>query len=835
MATIASMAIQLTINAKQLDALVPKAATRFQELTARLNGVSENISTFARNAVSNISKLFAAPMAAIERILGAVPGVGAALALIPAGLSAGFEAVTGTFKKASETILELRSKAIRLNTTIEDIQPILTLAGDGAEQASKGLFHMQRTIGEAASGSEEAQKKLAQLGMTYTDLIGLSTGQQFGKIADRINATKSASERAKVGMDIFSKSASELNKIINRGSKGIAAFRAKMEAGGMNFTSGHADMVKRANLALKQFDRTIQAVKMNFAIAFAPIIEAFGKFVGKINLSAKRVQTFFLKLAHWAAAAAVVLKNVFSPLSILNLFTGAIFKDFRKVNAFFAEMKHRIEEAGKVVIKPDLPGNFLKSFAEHAEDLTKKLREQTAAYGRNTMAVELNRLAKERDSAIAGAMPKADMAKAAAEKAAGVTALRNKATALIDRVNKLKNDGFASDRRRIENLNAEIAQTIQAIDDLQRSPVKAEVDSDRQKEVAAAKERAEAIYKEAAAMAAELEALDRITQRAVPALNMYREFKIRQNQLNAAFAAGKIKAEGLAGGMKKIAEALQVAEANKAAELSKQYATAAEQGIAKSEELNRLFQKGLINGELWARGMEKAVMDTHRNNEALNEFGNSTEKFIDRVDELNKRFALGRLGMEQWSRGAERAIIDAHRNNEVLNEFGNTVEKFVWRTNELNERLKLGRINAVQWGRGMAKAVEEAHKNNEMLNELGTPMEKFADKIALANQLLELGAYNWELYSRAVKLATHELMAQHKAEELRMAGSVQFGSQEAFTSIHKNMLNSMGQKSPLQSLQDTIKQQLAIQKKEAKDTNEIARAARAGFIAVGKI
>ncbi|HEY7155025.1 MAG TPA: hypothetical protein VH575_13770, partial [Gemmataceae bacterium] len=124
-------------------------------------------------------------------------------------------------------------------------------------------------------------------------------------------------------------------------------------------------------------------------------------------------------------------------------------------------------------------------------------------------------------------------------------------------------------------------------------------------------------------------------------------------------------------------------------------------------------------------------------------------------------------------------------------------------------------------------------RGQKVTQEMQSPLEKFAGRLRELDELLNAGAINWTTYERAVSQAGAAL-GQVQAEQNKLAGSAQFGSQEAYATIAKAQMGG-GATSGLDNLKDAIKKQVEIQKRQQKDLDEIARAARAGFLAVGKI
>src|SRR5262249_3894965 len=138
---------------------------------------------------------------------------------------------------------------------------------------------------------------------------------------------------------IFNKSASEMMRIINQGSKGIEAFREKMAANGMGFTSAEAEQVRQANIALKSLDRTMTMLKQNLAISLAPVVsEAAAGFTG-LGVSAHEVQNAMFGAAAGMAITAAAAANLAAGNP-----AGAL-EDVQNTIAFFERAWERLQKA----------------------------------------------------------------------------------------------------------------------------------------------------------------------------------------------------------------------------------------------------------------------------------------------------------------------------------------------------------------------------------------------------------------------------------------------------------------------------------------------------------
>ena len=158
-------------------------------------------------------------------------GVGVAGPLIAAGIAFadfGSEARDGAAKVgiSTEAFTELKFVAEQSGTSID------TLSG--------GLKLMEKHLAEAASGSFEANKDLADLGLTIHDLQGLSPDKQFEKLADGIARIQDPSIRTATAMKLFGKSGVELIPVLQEGSKGITDLRNKARELGLSMSGEDA-------------------------------------------------------------------------------------------------------------------------------------------------------------------------------------------------------------------------------------------------------------------------------------------------------------------------------------------------------------------------------------------------------------------------------------------------------------------------------------------------------------------------------------------------------------------------------------------------------------------
>jgi hypothetical protein len=125
-------------------------------------------------------------------------------------------------------------------------------AGTSLEAVEKGVRRMQKSVGDATSGTREAVDSLAELGLTVSDLMGKAPAEQFALIASRLRRITDPTLRTAAAMNLFGKSGTELLPMIDtfedlareaRGRRRIMwvslTWTASRASGGMGRSSGN--------------------------------------------------------------------------------------------------------------------------------------------------------------------------------------------------------------------------------------------------------------------------------------------------------------------------------------------------------------------------------------------------------------------------------------------------------------------------------------------------------------------------------------------------------------------------------------------------------------------
>ena len=159
-------------------------------------------------------------VAAFEAVVAAAAAVGAAV--VGAMTAAGTALVNATVDTAhlADEIMTLSSTTGLSTDTIQELNYAAELLDVDTQTVTGSMTKLLRTMSSAADGSESAMEKFTDLGISIYDAEGniRSTEDVFWDAIDVLGRFQSETERDMAAMDLFGKSARELNPLIEAGS-----------------------------------------------------------------------------------------------------------------------------------------------------------------------------------------------------------------------------------------------------------------------------------------------------------------------------------------------------------------------------------------------------------------------------------------------------------------------------------------------------------------------------------------------------------------------------------------------------------------------------------------
>ncbi len=273
-----------------------RAGRAFVEL-----GVSDKLSAGLRRAQKRLEAFGAGLRAVGVRMAG----IGAAAVTSLLGAARHFVTFGDSLDKMSE----------RTGVSVEALSELgfaAELAGGDLETLENGLKFMQRSIVEAAQGSERAQRALSVLGLTVAELAGLSPDEQFKRLADRIARVEDPALRTALAMEIFGRSGTKLLPLLTEGARGIEALQEQARRLGLTVSAETARDAAELNDTLDTLWRVVRQGVFTIGAALAPTLKDIAERVTRVIVAATDWIKRNREVVVWAlkVAAAVAITGV---------------------------------------------------------------------------------------------------------------------------------------------------------------------------------------------------------------------------------------------------------------------------------------------------------------------------------------------------------------------------------------------------------------------------------------------------------------------------------------------------------------------------------------------
>jgi uncharacterized phage infection (PIP) family protein YhgE len=250
-------------------------ATRVGALFASLTLQSTQFTQGMRSAVGSaqtgargISSALGGITSAVGGVTGALAGIGAALAL-----GAIKEQVTKALDYA-DALGDLSAQTGASTKLIQEFGYAAQLSGSSVETARAGLEKFTTILGQAQSGSKEAQQKLADLGVTSTDV-----DTALRQAADGIDKLGTITEQRAATVALFGKANVDLVGTLNQGSGGLSEMAARANELGVVLSDDVIANAQSANDQLDTMKMILDAQMANFisqnAQALVTLAEGF--------------------------------------------------------------------------------------------------------------------------------------------------------------------------------------------------------------------------------------------------------------------------------------------------------------------------------------------------------------------------------------------------------------------------------------------------------------------------------------------------------------------------------------------------------------------------------
>jgi hypothetical protein len=231
-------------------------------------------------------------------------------------------AVVSTFQQftsgASSSIDQANKLSRSLGITFGELQRLqlaADLSGASSEQLASAFTRAQVTITRAAQGAPQATSALRSLGLSVSELAGLSASEQFQRIAAAISTIQDPARRAAAAVEIFGRSGAqllptfqELGANLQRAETFFGAFRSQL-------TGEDAAKVEAINDAFTEVQKAVTQTAGLILARLSPALTSgaatIRTFIQNLDISAISAQV--ASSLQQVAAVAQVLAQALGP------------------------------------------------------------------------------------------------------------------------------------------------------------------------------------------------------------------------------------------------------------------------------------------------------------------------------------------------------------------------------------------------------------------------------------------------------------------------------------------------------------------------------------------
>lgn len=256
---------------RQLEAEIAKSENALKRFGNEAKAVSEKI----KNELSS----------AVDKLASDVKKTAA----VTAGI---ITALGGVTMSAATTADELNTLSKVTGLSTEELQRFnyaSSLIDVSTETLQGSLKKLVRNMQTASSGTGDAYEAFKALGVTITDSAGQLRNNEevFYDVIDALGRVENVTQRDAYAMNIFGKSAQDLNPLIIAGSDALKEYGDQAERMGLVFDQNTLDKLNEANDKIDVAKQQLEGVKM---LVGSELVESFDSLFGGVDKLLKAVQ-----------------------------------------------------------------------------------------------------------------------------------------------------------------------------------------------------------------------------------------------------------------------------------------------------------------------------------------------------------------------------------------------------------------------------------------------------------------------------------------------------------------------------------------------------------------
>lgn len=275
-------------------------------------------------------------------------------------LAGGFAAVAAEIVKAEKAMISMTKESAAF---ADNIITLSMQTGQSAQQLQEfsyatelidvsvdtlqgSLRKLTNNMQDTMNGTGNAKDSFDALGISVTNADGSmrSANDVFYETIDALGKVKNETERDAMSMDIFGRSAQDLNPLIIQGSKTLKAYADEAHNMGYVLDDEALSALGAVDDAYQRLQKTQEGVKNQLAVEFAPYLK---EFYGEATKGIKNLGDE-VKNSGIVDAAGMLLQNVTEIIAPMNELSNSGIPKLTEALRPLAEILALISDAGEL-------------------------------------------------------------------------------------------------------------------------------------------------------------------------------------------------------------------------------------------------------------------------------------------------------------------------------------------------------------------------------------------------------------------------------------------------------------------------------------------------------
>ena len=269
---------QLTLAVTKQETALSKTKTEINKATAELNKF-ENQADEAADETEDLAQAERQADDATSQLKGGFSVLKGALADLAADgirkVVDGFKELMTAGPEFADEMLTLAKQTSISTDTLQEFEYMSGLIDVDVSTIAGSMKKLTKSMASAKGGTGATAEAFAQLGISVTDANGnlRDNEEVFYEAIDALGKIENETERDALAMQLFGKSATDLNPLIEAGSDAMKSFADEAHEMGYVLNDESLEALGKVQDSFDRFNKKMEAVKNQIAAALAPAIE----------------------------------------------------------------------------------------------------------------------------------------------------------------------------------------------------------------------------------------------------------------------------------------------------------------------------------------------------------------------------------------------------------------------------------------------------------------------------------------------------------------------------------------------------------------------------------